>query len=90
MEQTANYPIQMISVTSTLGDMTPLKFRYENEAHELITVKVDDVCARKELSLGFGGSIIYTCASSLDEQRILYELRYEVGSHKWIFGGRLN
>ena len=84
------YPIQLISVTSTLGDITPMRFRYESPEHELITVKVDEVHARKEMSIGMGGSIIYTCASEIDGQMILYELRYEIGSHKWIFIRRLS
>ena len=63
METEANYPIQLIAVTSTLGDITPLRFRYENGEHELITVNVDEIHAKKEMTIGKGGSIIYTCAS---------------------------
>lgn len=86
----ANYPIQLISVTSTLGDITPLRFRYENTDHEMITVSVDEVHAKKEMTIGKGGSIIYTCASVIDDAKMLYQIRYEIGTHKWIFMGRLN
>lgn len=90
METEANYPIQLIAVTSTLGDITPLRFRYENGEHELITVNVDEIHARKEMTIGKGGSIIYTCASMIDDTRMLYQLRYEIGSHKWIFMKKLS
>ncbi|XME02467.1 hypothetical protein QYZ88_017615 [Lachnospiraceae bacterium C1.1] len=90
METEANYPIQLIAVTSTLGDITPLRFRYENGEHELITVNVDEIHARKEMTVGKGGSIIYTCASMIDDTRMLYQLRYEIGSHKWIFMKKLS
>ena len=90
IETEANYPIQLIAVTSTLGDITPLRFRYENGEHELITVNVDEIHARKEMTIGKGGSIIYTCASIIDDTRMLYQLRYEIGSHKWIFMKKLS
>ena len=90
METEANYPIQLIAVTSTLGDITPLRFRYENGEHELITVNVDEIHARKEMTIGKGGSIIYTCASMIDDTKMLSQLRYEIGSHKWIFAGSLS
>lgn len=90
METEANYPIQLIAVTSTLGDITPIRFRYENGEHELVTVNVDEIHAKKEMSIGKGGSIIYTCASLIDETKMLYQLRYEIGTHKWIFMKKLS
>ena len=90
METDANYPIQLIAVTSTLGDITPIRFRYENGEHELVTVNVDEIHAKKEMTIGKGGSIIYTCASLIDETKMLYQLRYEIGTHKWIFMKKLS
>ncbi len=90
METEANYPIQLIAVTSTLGDITPIRFRYENGEHELVTVNVDEIHAKKEMTIGKGGSIIYTCASLIDETKTLYQLRYEIGTHKWIFMKKLS
>ena len=90
METEANYPIQLIAVTSTLGDITPIRFRYENSEHELVTVNVDEIHAKKEMTIGKGGSIIYTCASLIDETKMLYQLRYEIGTHKWIFMKKLS
>ena len=90
METETNYPIQLIAVTSTLGDITPIRFRYENGEHELVTVNVDEIHAKKEMTIGKGGSIIYTCASLIDETKMLYQLRYEIGTHKWIFMKKLS
>ena len=90
METEANYPIQLIAVTSTLGDITPIRFRYENGEHELVTVNVDEIHAKKEMTIGKGGSIIYTCASLINETKMLYQLRYEIGTHKWIFMKKLS
>lgn len=90
MELSANYPIQMFCVTSTIGDVTPIRFRYENADHEIITVNVDEIHAKKEMTIGKGGSIIFTCASTIDDLKIIYQIRYEVGTHKWIFMRRLS
>ena len=90
MELGINYPIQMFSVASTIGDITPIRFRYENAEHEIITVSVDEVHAKKEMTIGKGGSIIFTCASTLEDIKMLYQVRYEIGSHKWVFMGRLS
>lgn len=89
MEQKINYPVQMYFVTSTQGDLTPLKFKYENSEHQIITVNVDEIHARKEMTIGPGGSVILTCSSEIEGQKIMYELRYEIGTHKWILSGRL-
>ena len=43
-----NIPIQLVGACSTLGDMTPLWFRYENEEHAVVTVKVEEVVSSKE------------------------------------------
>ncbi|MCR5001462.1 MAG: hypothetical protein K6A71_06675 [Lachnospiraceae bacterium] len=61
METEANYPIQLISVTSTRGDITPIRFRYENGDHEIITVSVDEVHAQKEMTIGKGGTCLLSC-----------------------------
>lgn len=42
------------------------------------------------MTIGKGGSIIYTCASLIDETKMLYQLRYEIGTHKWIFMKKLS
>ena len=90
MKISANYPIQMFFVTSTVGDITPIRFRYENSEHEIITVSVDEVHSKKEMTIGKGGSVIFTCASTIDDIKMLYQLRYEIGTHKWVFMGRLS
>ncbi len=43
-----NIPIQMFGACSTLGDMTPLWFRYENKEHGIITVKIESIVSSRE------------------------------------------
>ena len=44
-----NIPIQMFGACSTLGDMTPLWFRYENKEHGIITVKIESIVSSREV-----------------------------------------
>ena len=90
MGQNLNYPIQMVCAFLTQGDIKPLRFRYEDPEHQIITVDVDNILARKGMSIGYGGSLIFTCESEIDDVKRMYELRYEIGTHKWVFSGRLN
>lgn len=89
MTQTSNIPIQMIYVCSTLGDLSPLRFRFESEEHQLITVDVSDVLARKETHLNGIYEILYTCRTVMDDSEILFVLKYNVASHKWLLLQRL-
>lgn len=43
-----NIPIQLVGACSTLGDMTPLWFRYENEEHAVVTVKVEKLFRQRK------------------------------------------
>ena len=63
MEQNLNYPIQMVCAFSTQGDIKPLRFKYEDPEHQIITVDVDNVIARKEMTIGKGGSLIFNNAA---------------------------
>lgn len=79
-----NIPVQLISSCSTLGELTPLRFRYENEEHMLSTVNIDHVLSMKENQYNGITEIIYTCQAYLDKTMHLFELKYTVTSHRWM------
>lgn len=80
-----NIPIQAITVCSTLGDFTPLRFRYEDSSHCLQTVRISRVIAEKSTIYGGVNCLQYTCAAEMDGQEHLFLLKYNVLSHTWIF-----
>lgn len=83
MEQTVNIPVQMISVCSTVGDITPMRFRFESEDHSIETVSIDSVLARK--NTGYNGivEIQFTCRASISGIFRYFILIYNITSHKW-------
>ena len=75
----------MVCAFSTQGEIKPVRFRYEDSDHQIITVDIDNTIAQKEMTIGKGGSLIFTCESGIEDIKRMYELRYEIGTHKWIF-----
>ncbi|MDD6346969.1 MAG: hypothetical protein PUA52_03015 [Lachnospiraceae bacterium] len=85
MENTIiNVPIQAISVCSTIGDMTPLRFRYEDDRHQLQTVCISRVIAVKPTVLAGINCLEYTCAADCGGIEKLCILKYNVLNHTWI------
>lgn len=80
-----NIPIQLISACSTLGQITPLWFRYEDEEHRIITVKIQQVVSSKEEKHCGMDYISYVCWAQAERQRRLIELRYRLSTHRWSF-----
>lgn len=84
MEQVLNIPIQMISCCSTAGNITPMRFRFENPDHTMETVNVDSVLAHKDVSYNGINEMVFTCQATINGIARLFTLKYNIRSHKWI------
>ena len=69
-----NIPIQLFGACSTLGDMTPLWFRYENEEHGIITVKIEEVVSSREEKYCGMDYISFICWAAAEGPRKLIEI----------------
>ncbi|MDD3369262.1 MAG: hypothetical protein PHP50_10325 [Lachnospiraceae bacterium] len=84
MNKTLNVPIQLISVTSTVGELTPVLFKLENEQHEIVTIRIDRIITCKERGYQSSKELIFTCTAPLaDGAQHLFNLKYNVLLHKW-------
>ena len=83
MLQTINIPIQMFCVCSTVGDFTPVRFRYENEEHLIETVKINQVLSHKDTIYNGVREIQYTCEAEFFNELKLFIITYNINSHKW-------
>ena len=79
-----NLPVQTLCVTSTVGDLKPLWFRYEDEYHNVVKVEISNVLSCKETKIAGCLSLVYTCESILNSSISIVELQYLIGSHKWV------
>lgn len=84
IDTTLNIPIQLISSCSTLGDFTPLKFRFEDEEHHIVTVNISDILSTREHKINGIHELIYTCRAYINGASRLFELKYNVNTHKWL------
>jgi len=78
-----NLPIQLISSCSTQGNFIPIRFRYEDEEHGIITVQIDELINSKENNFNGIREIIYTCRAEIHGTMRIFDLRYNVSSHRF-------
>ena len=78
-----NVPIEMISKCSPLGEMVPIKFRMEDDSHQMLTIKVNEIIYKKESQYAGVKTFEYGCRTTLEEKEQLIEVRYHVSTHKW-------
>lgn len=80
----------MICCVSTQGEFTPMRFRFEDEEHNLTTVNVSRVLSHNVTTFNGIEEIHYTCKAPIADKEVLFDLKYTVESHKWIIFKLLN
>ena len=75
--------IEVISVFAADGSITPLRFRMEDEAHQLQTVAISQIVCAKPIRYAGIDAIQYLCKAFQNGQEHLFELRYTVRTHRW-------
>lgn len=82
-----NMPIQMYPVIDTTGDSHPIKFLFEDKDHTVRTVDKIKTLHTQECNYVEKRCIKCVCtAPNLEEGReVMFELRFLIESHKWIF-----
>ena len=83
METLRDIPIQLISSCNTLGELTPLRFRYEDAEHQLSTIQIDQILSTKSISYSGIHEIIFTCTAHMNQVAHIFELKYNIAGHKW-------
>lgn len=75
--------VEMISVCSYDGKLSPLRFRFEDADQYLQTVSVTKILDRREMTYVNVEYFLFICKGVMQERERLFELRYAVTSHKW-------
>lgn len=84
MMENLNRPIEMIACCSVLGEMTPIKFRMENEAHQLVVASISEILYTKESHIAGMETMEYGCKIKVEEKEALVEVSYHIHTHKWL------
>ena len=83
--QLSRKPIDVISVCSANGEIRPLRFRMEDEEHQLLTVNIEEVVSSKEIQYAGIEAHIFLCWVTVRGKRWLVELKYTIRSHHLCF-----
>jgi len=68
----------------TKGTITPLRLRIVREDESLQVIKVDKVITRTQEKFAGNLMIVFTCQSLVENVEKRYELKYELGTCKWM------
>ena len=78
-----NCPVDVISVCSANGDIRPLRFRMEDDSHELLCVDIDEVVGMKPVQYVGIEAQIFLCKATVKGKQWMFELKYTIRSHCW-------
>lgn len=74
----------MISVCDTVGNIRPLRFRFEDEVHQLQTVHIAEIICSKSVCYVGMEALLYVCKAEIDGRERMFELRYTIKNHIWM------
>lgn len=84
-----NYPIDVISVCSAEGEIRPLRFRMEDDQHQLLRVDVREVLSIKHVHYVGIEAQLFICRVCSGGSDWMVELKYTIRSHSWCLSRRV-
>ena len=78
-----NCPVDVISVCSADGSIKPLRFRMEDENHQLLRVDIDEVISMKEIQYVGIEAHVFLCRAVIQGKECMFELKYTIRTHSW-------
>ena len=78
-----NSPVDVIAVCSADGSIKPLRFRMEDEEHQLLRIDVEEVISSKEIQYVGIEAYVFLCRATVRGKESVFELRYMIRSHNW-------
>ena len=81
----ANRPVEMIATCSPEGALSPARFRVEGEDGERVTVRIRKIQNTEEIRYRGIEAVRFVCLALIGGQLRLFELRYAVRTHRWVF-----
>ena len=76
-------PVDVIAMHSANGQIRPLRFRMEDEAHQLLRVDIDEVVNCRDIQYAGIEAQIFLCKAFVNGKQWLFELKYTIRSHSW-------
>jgi len=76
-------PVDVISVCSADGQIRPLRFRMEDESHQLLRIDIDEIINCRHIQYVGIEAQIFLCRATVNGKQWLFELKYTIRTHCW-------
>lgn len=76
-------PVDVISICSADGQIRPLRFRMEDEEHQLLRVDIDEIINCRQIQFVGIEAQVFLCKAFVKGKPWLFELKYTIRSHCW-------
>ena len=76
-------PVDVISVCTAGGEIKPLRFRMEDEQHQLLRIDIDEVINMRPIQYVGIEAQIFLCKAKVKGKEWLFELKYTIRTHSW-------
>ena len=76
-------PVDVIALYSANGDIRPLRFRMEDESHQLLRIDIDEIVSSREIQYVGIEAHVFLCYATVGDKKWLFELKYTIRSHSW-------
>ena len=76
-------PVDVISMCSADGRIRPLRFRMEDEDHQLLRVDIDEIISSRQIQFVGIEAQVFLCRAFVRGKMWLFELKYTIRSHSW-------
>ena len=77
------WPVDVISVCSTEGEIRPLRLRFEDESRQTLRINVEEILSVREIHHVGAEAQVYTCRARLWDRPWVFELKYSIRNHSW-------
>ncbi len=74
-------PVDVIAMCSADGRIRPLRFRMEDEHHQLLRVDIEEVISCRPIQYVGIEAQVFLCRATVREKKWLFELKYTIRSH---------
>ena len=82
-------PVDVISVCSADGEIRPLRFRMEDDRHQLLRIDITEIVSARAVQYVGIEAQIFLCKAVVEGKRWLFELKYTIRTHSWCFYRRV-
>lgn len=76
-------PVDVICVCSADGEIKPLRFRMEDENHQLLRVDIEEVISSRPIQYVGIEAQLFLCRATVQGKQWLFELKYTIRTHSW-------